>query len=154
MGKDAKDNFDPRFDPAFQPGFDGGVVAVPTARKTRDATPAQAALDRRSETVERAPSAPAPVPVAEADDETEHRRRPNPFLLVLIAISIALIAGGLSAAQSVRALFDTENISVELDYISLEMVKIAAPLTVALGVATAIAVLFVYAIDWKKRHDS
>lgn len=152
MGTDAKDNFDPRFDPAFQPGFDGGVVAVPTVRKTRGATPAQAALDQRTETVERAITAPAPS--AEAEDESEHRRRPNPFLLVLIAISIALIAGGLSAAQSVRALFDTENISVELDYISLEMVKIAAPLTVALGVATAIAVLFVYAIDWKKRHDS
>ena len=156
MGTDAKDNFDPRFDPAFQPGFDGGVDAVPTARKSRESTPAQAALDRRSETVERVPAAPspAPSPTAEAEDEPEHRRRPNPFLLVLIAISIALIAGGLSAAQSVRALFDTENISVELDYISLEMVKVAAPLAVALGVAIGAGVLFVYAIDWKKRHSS
>jgi hypothetical protein len=152
MGTNAKDNFDPRFDPAFQPGFDGGVVAVPSARKTRDTTPAQAALTQRAAAAERAD--PAPASSDEVEDAPEHRRRPNPFLLVLIAISIALIAGGLSAVQSVRALFDTENISVELDYISLEMIKIAAPLTVALGVTTAIGVLFVYAVDWKKRHDS
>src|SRR3954462_14003431 len=103
MAKDGKDTFDPRFDPAFQPGFDGGVVAVPTARKPRESAPAQAALDQRAETVERAPAAPATAASAEPDDAVEHRRRPNPFLLVLIAISIALIAGGLSAAQSVRA---------------------------------------------------
>lgn len=149
MSNDAKDTFDPRFDPAFQPGFDGAVVAAPAARKSRDVSPAQAALEQRSETAER-------VVTSSPDDEeaTEHRRRPNPFLLALAAVSLALIAGGLGAAQSVRALFDTENISVELDYISLEMIKFAAPLAVALGVAIGAGVLFVYALDWKKRHDS
>jgi len=144
----SKDSFDPRFDPAFQPGFDGAVVSAPT-RKAKDAAPAQAALEQRSEAAER-------VVTSSPDDEvvTEHRRRPNPFLLALLAVSFALIAGGLGAAQSVSALFDTENISLELDYVSLEMVKIAAPLSVALGVATAIGVLFIYAVDWKKRHES
>lgn len=149
MGNDAKDTFDPRFDPAFQPGFDGAVVATPSARKKRDASPAQAALEQRTETVDRLVAGPS-----DDEDESPHRRRPNPFLLALIAISVALIAGGLGSAQSVRALFDTENISVELDFISLEMIKFAAPLAVALGVATGIGVLFVYALDWKKRHDS
>jgi hypothetical protein len=144
----SKDSFDPRFDPAFQPGFDGGVVAVPSARKSRDAAPAQAALEQRAEAADR-PVVTSP----EAEAPAEQRRRANPFLLALLAVSFVLIAGGLGAAQSVSAIFDTENISVELDYVSLEMVKIAAPLSVALGVATAIGVLFIYAIDWKKRHE-
>ena len=150
MAKDGKDTFDPRFDPAFQPGFDGAVV-TPAVRRNRDASPAEAALAQRAEVVERAT---APRSEDDADETVEHRRRPNPFLLALVAMSLALIAGGLGAAQSVRALFDTENISVELDYISLEMVKIAAPLAVALGVAIGAGVLFIYAIDWKKRHDN
>lgn len=150
MGKEANDTFDPRFDPAFQPGFDGAVVAAPAARKTRDAPPAQVALAQRSEVVERAAAQPADAP----EDDAPHRRRPNPFLLALVAISISLIAGGLGAAQSIRSILDTENISLELDYVSLEMTKFAAPLSVALGVATGIGVLFIYAIDWKKRHDS
>ena len=145
----AKDTFDPRFDPAFQPGFDGGTVQVSRPKTTRPASPAQAALEKRSA------SAEEPV-VAEPDAEVEPvetSRRPNPFLIALAAVSVALIAGGLGAAQSVRGLFTTENISVDLDYISLEMIKFAAPLAVALGIATGIGVLFIYAIDWKKRHD-
>jgi len=149
MAKDGRDTFDPRFNPAYQPGFDG-AVAVPAVRKNRDASPAEAALAQRAEVAERATSTSSPD---DEDEPVEHRRRPNPFLLALIAVSLALIAGGLGAAQSVRSLFDTENISVELDYISLEMVKIAAPLAVALGVAIGAGVLFIYAIDWKKRHD-
>jgi len=152
MGNDARDTFDPRFDPAFQPGFEGPVVTPSAARKNRDVSPAQTALVQRTEQVGRAIAGDSDD--SEDEVEVEHRRRPNPFLLALIAVSVALIVGGLGSAQSVRALFDTENISVELDYISLEMIKFAAPLAVALGVATAIGVLFVYALDWKKRHDS
>lgn len=150
MAKDGKDTFDPRFDPAFQPGFDGAVVAAPV-RKSRDASPAEAALAQRTEAVERSS---APANQDDDDEPVEHRRRPNPFLLALIAMSLALIAGGLGAAQSVRSVLDAENISLDLDYVSIEMVKIAAPLAVALGVAIAAGVLFIYAIDWKKRHDS
>ena len=152
MSNGARDTFDPRFDPAFQPGFDGAVVAAPSSRKSRDASPAQAALAQRSEVADRPTQTSSP----DADEEPAESRRPraNPFLLALLAMSFALIAGGLGAAQSVRAIFDTENISVELDYISLEMVKVAAPLAVALGVAIGAGVLFVYAIDWKKHHSS
>lgn len=150
MAKDGRGTFDPRFDPAFQPGFDGAVVAAPSPRRSRDASPAQAALAQRAEAVERIATTGG---MDDEDEPAEHRRRPNPFLLALLALSFALIAGGLGAAQSVRGIFETENISVELDYFSLEMVKIAAPLAVALGIAVGAGVLFIYAIDWKKRHD-
>ena len=139
----AKDTFDPRFDPAFQPGFEAPSTPAPK----RDSSPARVALEQRTEA--------ARVPVLEQDaedDAVETRRRPNPFLIALGAISVALIAGGLGAVQSVKGIFTTENISVDLDYISLNMLIFAAPLAIALGVATGIGVIFVYAIDFKKRH--
>lgn len=139
----AKEPFDPRFDPAFQPGFEAPVtpVASPSRR-----SPAQVALEQRTE---------ARIPVLSDEDDAVaevHSRRPNPFLIALGAISIALIAGGLGAVQSVKGIFTSENISVDLDYISLNMLIFAAPLAIALGVATGIGVLFIYAIDFKKRH--
>ena len=138
----AKEPFDPRFDPAFQPGFEAPATPAPK----RDSSPARVALEQRTE---------ARVPVLSDDDETvveAPSRRPNPFLIALGAISVALIAGGLGAVQSVRGIFTTENISVDLDYISLNMLIFAAPLAIALGVATGIGVIFIYAIDYKKRH--
>ncbi len=161
MSKDARDGFDPRFDPAFQPGFSGEVVTPRAPRRDRDAhivvpSFAETAVQTAVATPTRPPMADASEPADERteSDQSERRRRPNPFLLALIAVAAALIVGGLGAAQSIRSLFDTENISVELDYMSLEMIKFAAPLAVALGVATAIGVLFIYALDWKKRHDT
>ena len=138
----AKEPFDPRFDPAFQPGFEAPVAAP----SKRDSSPARVALEQRTE---------ARVPVLDEDSAEEHvpgPRRPNPFLIALGAISVALIAGGLGAVQSVKGIFTSENISVDLDYISLNMLIFAAPLAIALGVATGIGVLFIYAVDYKKRH--
>ena len=138
----AKEQFDPRFDPAFQPGFE----APATQAARRDASPARVALEQRTE-------ARVPVIGDEAEDEQQGpSRRPNPFLIALGAISVALIAGGLGAVQSVKGIFTSENISVDLDYISLNMLIFAAPLAIALGVATGIGVLFIYAVDYKKRH--
>lgn len=163
MSKDAKDGFDPRFDPAFQPGFSGQVVTPKARQKGGEAPaagfpispmpmPSAVATSTRPRNVDEMLADQGPDAAAASD--AGGRRRPNPFLLALIAVSAALIVGGLGAAQSIRSLFDTENISVELDYMSLEMIKFAAPLAVGLGVATAIGVLFIYALDWKRRHDT
>lgn len=143
MAKD--DDFDPRFDPAFQPGYQPPVTAAPT-RPVRDAAPAQAALQKRTEQ-----AVVAPAVVGEGD-ESPVGRRPNPFLLALAAVSLLLIVGGVGAIQQVRGIFAAEDIAVDLDYVSLHMLIYAAPLSVALGVATGIGVLFLYAIDWRKRH--
>ena len=137
-----KETFDPRFDPAFQPGFEGKIAPATKASK-RDVAPALAALE--------AARANAVEPVAVAEAETESSRRPNPFLIALAVISIALIAGGLSAMQSLRATFTTENISTSIDYMTLQMVIYAAPLAVAVGILIGVGVLFIYAINWSKR---
>ena len=137
-----KETFDPRFDPAFQPGFEGKIAPAKKASK-RDVAPALAALEAaRSGAVE---------PVAAVETEIETSRRPNPFLIALAVISVALIAGGLSAMQSLRATFTTENISTSIDYMTLQMVIYAAPLAVAVGILIGVGVLFIYAINWSKR---
>lgn len=154
MSNDARDTFDPRFDPAFQPGFEGAVVAAPVSRRPRDESPARTVLEQRAELIEKAGTTAQPTPADQQDEDGDTRRKPNPFLLALLVLSFGLIAGGLGAAQSVLAVFDTENIAVDIDYMFLEMVKFAAPLAVALGVAIGAGVLFVYALDWKKRNES
>lgn len=142
----ASDDFDPRFDPAFQPGYVPSPDAAP-ARPPRSDPPAQAALDRRTERA-------TAVTVTEESDEQKvpERGRVNPFLLALAAIALLLIVGGVSAIQQVRGIFDAEDISVDLDYVSLNMLIFAAPLAIALGVATGIGVLFMFAVDWRRRH--
>ena len=137
-----REPFDPRFDPAFQPGFEGKVAPLRKQPK-RDVAPALAALEAaRAGAVETTPAQEA---------ESEPSRRPNPFLIALAVISIALIAGGLSAMQSLRATFTTENISTSIDYMTLQMVIYAAPLAVAVGILIGVGVLFLYAIGWQKR---
>jgi hypothetical protein len=142
----SNDTFDPRFDPAFQPGFSG---PAPTVARKRQVSPAQAALEARTEAVAETVEA---VPSAGEQDAVETTRRPNPFLLALAAISLILIAGGLAAVQQIQGVFATENISVDIDYVTLDMIKFAAPLAVALGVATGIGVLFLYAVGWNRAH--
>ena len=137
----SNDSFDPRFDPAFQPGFEATAAKV---KKPRSSNPAKAALEAaREETVVTATEAPESAPRAKA----------NPFLVVLTAISVILIAGGLATSQWIRSLFEDEDIRLDLDFFSLDSLKIAAPLAVSLGIAIGAGVLFVYAIRWNKNNQ-
>ena len=139
----SNDSFDPRFDPAFQPGF---AEAPVTVKKTRSSNPAKAALESARTEAEVAP-------VDEAEVDAAARPKANPFLVALTAISIALIAGGLGTSQWIRSLFQDEDIRLDLDFFSLDTLKIAAPLAVALGIAIGAGVLFVYAIRWNKANQ-
>ncbi len=139
----SNDSFDPRFDPAFQPGFEAAPV---TPKKTRSSNPAKAALESARVEAEVAP-------VGDAEAEAVSRAKPNPFLVALSAISVALIAGGLGTSQWIRSLFLQDDIRLDLDFFSLDTLKIAAPLAVALGIAIGAGVLFVYAIRWNKNNS-
>ena len=137
-------SFDPRFDPAFQPGFEAAPEAAPVkAKRPASQSPAQAALAAARVQAETAP-------VGESEAEVP-KRHVNPFLAGLTAISALLIAGGLGTSQWIRSLFEDDDIRLDLDYFSLDMLKIAAPLAVALGIAIGAGVLFIYAIRWKPR---
>ena len=137
----SNDSFDPRFDPAFQPGFEAAPDATqPAAKKPATQSPAKAALEAAREQAEVAPEAVEVAPGAAV----------NPFLAALSAISVLLIAGGLGTSQWIRSLFQDDDIRLDLDYFSLDTLKIAAPLAVALGIAIGAGVLFVYAIRWNR----
>jgi hypothetical protein len=143
----SNDSFDPRFDPAFQPGFEGAAApAKPAAKAPRSSNPAKAALESA-----RADAASAPVDADGDDDTAPARAKANPFLVALTAMSVALIAGGLGTSQWIRSLYLQDDIRLDLDFFSLDTLKIAAPLAVALGIAIGAGVLFVYAIRWNKQ---
>ena len=136
----SNDSFDPRFDPAFQPGFESTATK---AKKPKSSNPAKAALEAARDEAVVAPEVVEPAARAKA----------NPFLVALTAISVALIAGGLATSQWIRSLFLEDDIRLDLDFFSLDTLKIAAPLAVALGIAIGAGVLFVYAIRWNKNNQ-
>jgi hypothetical protein len=134
-----KTDFDPRFDPAFQPGYDAST-AQPKAK--RSTNPAEAAL-RSATTGDRA-----------IHVEGSRVAGRNPFMIALIAIGVVLIIAGVVAIRSLGEAFDTVDIQVDLDYYTLDVLKVVGPMLVALGSATIIGVVFVKAVQWKGRADS
>ena len=127
--------FDPRYDPDFQRGWDG-----PTAPATREAP--------RAADPERMVVAPERLPETEVPEDDEHRRRLNPFLIVLGAVSIALVVAGVWMASLVSDGFSQQGPSTQVDYAMLQVLMIGSPITVLLGVATAVGILFLLAARW------
>lgn len=74
----------------------------------------------------------------------------NPFLIALGVVAIGLVAlGGWLFARSSAAFNDPGNIASQGDYMSLQSMVNAAPIFILLGAATAIGVLFVFALRWR-----
>jgi hypothetical protein len=136
-----KTEFDPRFDPAFQPGYDASAPTAPPKAK-RSANPAEAAL-RSATAGERA----IYVEGAQATGR-------NPFVIALVAIGVVLIIAGGAVIRSLGAAFDSVDIRVDLDYYTLDVLKVVGPMLIALGSATIIGVVFVKAVQWKGRAES
>jgi hypothetical protein len=83
------------------------------------------------------------------DAEPEERSRFNPFLLALIIIAIVLIAVGIWAAQFVMQSFGSDGTAFT-SYFILLLASFGAPLSITLGVATLVGVLFVFASRWRR----
>lgn len=161
-------DFDPRFDPAFQRGFADGAEQSTRQGAARSAVGRTQPQSRYAEPVA-GPRAPAgtttaapPVPGAPittpvsgpADDaaDADRERRPNPFLIALGALSVVLVAAGMWGVQTARAPFLGTNVATDVDFVGLQILQVLAPMSIALGAATAIGVLFVFAVDWQKRR--
>lgn len=125
--------FDPRYDPAFQRGWD-----APEVEERAAATPAPVA--------DRIVVAPESTPLVE---EVE-RGGVNPFLVALGALSVLLVAAGVWMASRVSDGYLQQGPSTQVDYAILQVLMIASPLTVLLGVLTAIGMLFVFAVRWRR----
>jgi hypothetical protein len=51
--------------------------------------------------------------------------------------------------QAAREPFLNTDAAVNVDYSGLQMLMTFAPMAIALGIATAVGILFVYAIRWR-----
>ena len=166
-------DFDPRFDPAFQRGFADGAEQPTRQGSARSAVGRTPPQSRYAEPVADgpvtgtrapagtrtvtppAPGAPITTPVSGPTDdaaEADRERRPNPFLIALGALSVVLVAAGMWGVQTARAPFLGTNVATDVDFVGLQILQVLAPMSIALGAATAIGVLFVFAVDWQKRR--
>jgi len=143
------DDFDPRFDPAFQRGFAGEPVRPAQARPSVDAAPP---IGLPPSAVTAGESARSPSQTADAAAATDQPRRLNPFLVALVIVSVALVAVGVWIIQIARAPFEGGDAAANVDFVFLQTLVALAPAAITLGLATAIGVVFVYAVDWQKRH--
>ena len=164
--------FDPRFDPAFQPGYTtedaAGLTlsngpAIARAGTARAAAPTNGAVPvvlpptnsgtassigiepmGEAETSNTGQSASAPV--------TPVPRRTNPFIIALAVISVALIGGGFYIVTRLQENFAGTQTNRNLDYVSLQVLAIGAPVVICLGLATGISAVVVSAIGWDRRR--
>jgi hypothetical protein len=174
------DDFDPRFDPAFQRGFEKTSAASPNQRafegddrrsaphRVADARPVEARpVGYATATAPATAPAPAiglpPAVDGNAPARTEPRPtdaaaldeqppRPNPFLIALGVVAVALVAAGVWGIQAAREPFLGTDVASDVDYVGLQILQMIAPVSVALGVATGIGILFVFAVGWQKRR--
>jgi hypothetical protein len=138
--------FDPRFDPAFQPGY----VAPPTQPTRRNPLPA----------VVPPPPTPLPLVVPTAVEvtgveppvvESASPGGINPFVIGLGAVSVVLVLGGLYLTAQARELYSSSAGASGFDYATFQVVIYGAPLMIAVGIATAIGILFLFAARWWHR---
>jgi len=77
----------------------------------------------------------------------------NPYLIALGVIAVALVAvGGWLFTRSSAAFDDPGNIASQGQYMSLQAAITVAPIFMLLGAATAIGVLFVFALRWRGKQ--
>jgi hypothetical protein len=150
MSDKSGDDFDPRFDPAFQRGFDGEGLRAPG--RPVDAPPAAPPIALPPTPAGAGESVPSSLQAADAAADDDRQPRRNPFLIALAVVSVALVVAGVWIIQIARAPFDGTNAAANVDFVFLQILGGLAPAAIALGVATAIGIVFVLAVDWQKRR--
>ncbi|MCU1440985.1 MAG: hypothetical protein JWP85_1982 [Rhodoglobus sp.] len=148
------DRFDPRFDPAFQRGYDGPVPtsAPATNAKPRVETPVQHRVSEQEQPARRVEHDDRVDEFDDADDVPA--RRANPFLIALGVVALALVGGGLYLISRMRDLFASTQNQADFDFVTMQVLMGLAPIIVCLGLATAIGVLFIYAVRWGRPAGS
>ncbi|WP_309616008.1 hypothetical protein [Salinibacterium sp.] len=130
--------FDPRFDPAFQPGFEGLLESQ---------APVQPAMAQNLTVPPAVRSPPVTLDAAIARDLVEETPAGiNPFIVVLGVVALVLLGGGLFLASRLQEMFAVSQGGSTFDYVTAQLVIYSAPLMMTLGAATAIGVLFLYAV--------
>ena len=173
MSDDAS-KFDPRFDPAFQRGYDGPPPAAApqrTLRRSRsDSPPEPIGLPPQYSALEQPVFAERPSEFLQPDatgrraddrvarellelesDLEDAPRARNPFLAILAVVGVLLIAGSVAFLMNLEGLIEGASMQgSQTVFYYLQAVIYGAPMLIALGLATLIGVLFVYAVRWKR----
>jgi hypothetical protein len=148
------DQFDPRFDPAYQRGFEGEAEPMPRAATVAPA--ARPAVEQPLEVIERTPErAPAERSrrAAPEPDEDAAGSRRNPFFIAVLIIAGLLILGGVLIFVRLPEWRAEVQGAAVVDYSTLEALQFGAPLMIALGIGTVIAVLLQAAKRWGRSDD-
>ena len=124
------------------------VAQPPTARGDSVAGESGGSGRSGSMSADSGPTDSGPTDAAAPEDRPS---RPNPFLIALGVVSVALVAAGVWAIQAAREPFLATDAASNVDYVGLQILQILAPVSIALGVATAIGIVFVLAVGWQKR---
>ena len=171
MAKDdaSGSQFDPRFDPAFQPGYDPNRTPASGSPRRAPERQSQQQADAYAPFESTAPSHPADpgavtviggvsvqgqvvAPNSEAD-QPERRRISNPLTIALWILSAVFIAAGLFGLRLIGDRVTQLGANGGFggaDYYLLQSYTVGAPMLIVLGLATATATLFLYAVRWKK----
>ena len=140
-------SFDPRFDPAFQRGFDGGLVGP--------------AVVERSAQVELTEASPAPprvtlplVEFVEAPSANDAPRtlRGNPWIPALWVTAILLTGAGVAAQYFAQQIvYAPTASSAVVAYVFPAVSAALSPWLFAVGLATGVATMVIYALRWGPR---
>ena len=161
MSAGSEQRFDPRFDPAFQPGFDPALPprSDPTfpprfAGEITVHQPVARAIQPDAKPVVTSPD-PAVAPgLADLSASTEFdgpaatKSSTNPYLPALWAISLVLVVAGAALVGALPEIATQLQRTAAPDafFYSVQALVVGAPLLIALGIAVAIALLFVRAL--------
>jgi hypothetical protein len=94
-----------------------------------------------------APGQPGVVTVA-FDAPPLHR---NPFVIGLALVSVLLVVAGIWGVQAARDPFLRTDVAINTDFVGLQILATIAPVSIVLGIATAIGIGFLFAVDWQRR---
>jgi hypothetical protein len=154
MNDETRSDIDPRFDPVFQRGFD---PATPVRQREPAPLPRVAASSvpvAPPDPVVPAIHEPSPATLdAEQTPESSFGSHPgrNPYLLALGVVAVILVAVGVWLFVQSGTQFNSREVRSQGDYMSLDATIHTAPFISLLGAATAIGVVFVFAVKWRRR---
>lgn len=163
--------FDPRFDPAFQPGYDEASDPTVRASALHRAPPGDAAVappppavpPRPTVAEVDRPSAEAGGPSVEVDAHPGAASSPeprpagvrdltrNPFVIALWVLGIVFIVFGAGILRWISMALESLNSSGDagFDYLLVQAMQVAGPLSIVLGFAILSATLFLFAARWR-----
>jgi hypothetical protein len=152
--------FDPRFNPAFQRGFDVSTDRVRRANVTPSLTAEDVMYGRSARPDFAAPPPPPPeetedqvTPPVEVPSPVSPRDRHNPFLWTLWLLGVGFAGGGIALLIGPIRMMYSNSFNLEQSNVAvLQVLYVASPALITVGLGTISGLLFWHAAAWKARR--